>query len=142
MKNGLSFLGAGVLSLALFAASASAQGLSGPSSSAADLQPGDGLTDPQFRSDFPRSVLPGWYAWKDRLAENGLSFNLDYLTLSQTSNSEVGAGEASSGIARLYGTWKATETGSLTFKIEDRHAFTDVARSTVSATGHFTRRSL
>ncbi len=34
-------------------------GLAGPSSVAADLQPGDGLTDPQFRSDFPRNVAPG-----------------------------------------------------------------------------------
>ncbi len=30
-----------------------AQGLGGPSSVEAELEPGDGLTDPQFRSDFP-----------------------------------------------------------------------------------------
>ncbi|MEP1929888.1 MAG: hypothetical protein ABJJ37_01250, partial [Roseibium sp.] len=57
-----------------------AQGLSGPSSVQADLEPGDGLTDPQFRSDFPRNIAPGWFAWKDGLADNGFSFNLDYIS--------------------------------------------------------------
>ena len=104
-----------------------AQGLGGPSSVQADLQPGDGLTDPQFRSDFPRSVAPGYFAWKDGLAEKGLSFNFDYLALGQTSNADMGEGDASGGIFRFYGNWKATENGSLTFKIEDRHAYGDVA---------------
>ncbi|KUJ76668.1 carbohydrate porin [Ruegeria profundi] len=106
---------------------ASAQGLSGPSSVEADLQPGDGLTDPQYRSDFPRNIAPGWFGWKDRLAEGGFRFNIDYLALGQTTNSDLGTGEAASGIARFYGTWQATERGSLTFKIEDRHSYTDVA---------------
>ena len=38
-------------------------GLPGPSSVEADLTPGDGLTDPQFRSDFPRNIAPGWFEW-------------------------------------------------------------------------------
>lgn len=104
-----------------------AQGLSGPSSVAADLEPGDGLTDPQFRSDFPRRAAPGWFAWKEDLAQRGFSFNLDYLALGQSTNADIGQAEAASGIARLYGSWKATETGTLTFKIENRHAYTDVA---------------
>ena len=102
-------------------------GLSGPSSVAADLTPGDGLTDPQYRSDFPRNIAPAWFAWKDDLAENGLRFNFEYLMLGQHSNADLGTGEAASGFARFYGTWQATVNGSLTFKIEDRHAFTDVA---------------
>ncbi len=104
-----------------------AQGLGGPSSVQADLQPGDGLTDPQFRSVFPRNLAPGYFAWKDGLAEKGFSFNFDYLALGQTSNADMGEGDASSGIFRFYGNWKATENGSLTFKIEDRHGFGDVA---------------
>lgn len=103
------------------------QGLSGPSSVEADLTPGDGLTDPRFRSDFPRNIAPGWFAWKDGLAENGFRFNIDYLTLGQSSNSNIGAGEAASGIFRFYGNWQATETGSFTFKVEHRHAYTAVA---------------
>ncbi|WP_282169705.1 carbohydrate porin [Ruegeria atlantica] len=114
------------LSIAI-AGAASAQGLSGPSSVEADLKPGDGLTDPQYRSDFPRNFAPGWFQWKDRLAEGGFRFNVDYLALGQTTNANLGEGEASSGIARFYGSWQATERGSLTFKIEDRHSYTNVA---------------
>ncbi|WP_170546390.1 carbohydrate porin [Ruegeria arenilitoris] len=109
------------------AGSVSAQGLSGPSSVQADLEPGDGLTDPQYRSDFPRNIAPGWFRWKDRLADSGFRFNIDYLALGQTTNSDLGTGEAASGIVRFYGSWQATERGSLTFKIEDRHSYTDVA---------------
>ncbi len=117
---------AATLSIAV-AGAASAQGLSGPSSVEADLTPGDGLTDPQYRSDFPRKIAPGWFGWKDRLAEGGFRFNIDYLALGQTTNADLGTGEAASGIARFYGSWQATERGSLTFKIEDRHSYTDVA---------------
>jgi porin len=107
------------------AGSASAQqgGLSGPSSVRANLAPGDGFTDPQFRSDFPRNIAPGWYNWKDGLAEKGFRFNLDYFALGMRSNSDIGAGKASGGVARFYGSWQATESGSLTFKIENRHAY-------------------
>lgn len=105
-----------------------AKGLGGPSSVQADLEPGDGLTDPQFRSDFPRNIAPDWFAWKDRLAaKHALKFNLDYLALGQTSSADLGTGEAASGIVRFYGNWQATERGSLTFKLEHRHAYTDVA---------------
>lgn len=102
-------------------------GLAGPSSAQADLKPGDGLTDPQFRSDFPRNVLPEWFEWKDQLADKGLRFNIDYLFLAQASNSNIGPDSARGGILRFYGAWQATDHGSLTFKIEDRHAFGSVA---------------
>lgn len=113
--------------VALLPEPTAAEGLSGPSSVAADLQPGDGLTDPQFRSDFPRNITPGWHNWKDGLAEKGFKFNLDYLSLSQWSNADLGEGEASGGIFRFYGNWQATDRGSLTFKIEDRHRYGSVA---------------
>ncbi len=106
---------------------ATADELSGPSSTAADLEPGDGLTDPQFRSDFPQSFVPGWFAWKDGLAEQGFKFNLDYLALGQSSSSDLGEGDAAGGILRLYGTWQATKTGALTFKVEHRHRYGAVA---------------
>ena len=113
--------------MSALAGPAVAQGLGGPSSVQADLEPGDGLTDPQFRSDFPRNIAPGYYRWKDELAKNGFSFNIDYLALGMTSDSDLGEGDSSGGILRFYGNWKATENGSLTFKIEDRHAYGDVA---------------
>lgn len=105
----------------------SQQGLSGPSSTAADLEPGDGLTDPQYRSDFPNSALPSWVAWKDELANKGFKFNIDYLSLGQWSNADADPDRASGGIARFYGSWQATDTGSLTFKVEHRHAYGSVA---------------
>lgn len=102
-------------------------GLSGPSSVSADLSQGDGLTDPQFRSDFPNGIAPGWFAWKEKLAEDGFKFNLDYLSLGQWSNSSFGEDEAGGGIARFYGVWQATAQGSLTFKLENRHAYGAIA---------------
>jgi porin len=116
----MAFLTAGALS-------AQERGLSGPSSVAAELEPGDGLTDPQLRSDFPRNVAPGWFAWKDGLAENGFKFNFDYLALSQWSDLNATEDHAAGGMFRFYGNWAATENGSLTFKLEHRHAYTDVA---------------
>ncbi|PSL21580.1 carbohydrate porin [Shimia abyssi] len=121
MKTRLcAFLGM-VLCAASGGAWAQSGGLNGPSSVAADLAPGDGLTDPQFRSDFPQNVVPGWFAWKDGLAGNGFKFNLDYLSLGLSSDGSTG--DAAGGIARLYGSWQATENGSLTFKIENRHGY-------------------
>lgn len=104
-----------------------ASGLGGPSSVQADLQPGDGLTDPQYRSDFPRSLLPAWFSFKDRLADQGVRFQADYLTLGQWANASQGPARAGGGIARLYGTWAAIENGSLTFKVEHRHRYGRVA---------------
>ena len=51
-------------------ADADTQGLPGPLLQAG-LQPGDVMTDLQFRSDFPCNVSPAWFDWKDGLAENG-----------------------------------------------------------------------
>ena len=104
-----------------------AQGLSGPSSAVADLAPGDGLTDPQFRSDFPRNVLPEFYACKDDLAERGLKLSFDYFALGQWSNADLGEGQAGGGIARFFGSWQATEQGTLVFKLENRHRYGAVA---------------
>ncbi len=119
-------IAAGIV-ISLLPISTFAQGLSGPSSTIADLEPGDGLTDPQYRSDFPRNVAPAWFAWKEGLSERGFRFNIDYLSLGQNSSSNLGVGDAGGGIARFYGNWQATEQGSLTFKLEHRHAYGTVA---------------
>lgn len=126
-RAGTFVAGMSLLALTPVQPSAQAGGLSGPSSVAAELEPGDGLTDPQFRSDFPRDVLPGWFAWKDGLAGDGFRFNVDYLALGQSSGANIGTGEAGGGIARFYGAWQATERGALTFKVESRHRYGAVA---------------
>lgn len=100
--------------------------LAGPSSVEADLD-GDGLTDPQPRTNFPRNVAPGFYAWQDRLATDGFRFNLDYFALGQRSDSTLGTGDASGGVLRFYGNWQAAENGSLTFKVENRQAYGEIA---------------
>jgi hypothetical protein len=99
-------------------------GLGGPSSVRADLEPGDGLTDPQFRSTHIQNAFADWFAWKDRLAkEHNFNFSLDYLSLGQWSSSDLGVGSAGGGITRFYGAWAPTPNGSLTFKIENRQAY-------------------
>ncbi|MCR9089408.1 MAG: carbohydrate porin [Rhodobacteraceae bacterium] len=118
------------LLLLMFATALPAQeaGLSGPSSVAADFVLGDGVTDPQFRSDFPRGALPGLYAWRDGLTEKGLSFGADYLALGQWSDNDAGADRAAGGIARVFGTIGAGGPSSVTFKVENRHTYgTDIA---------------
>ncbi len=103
-------------------------GLGGPSSVRADLSDGDGLTDPQFRSRFPQGLVPQWFALKDRLnASANIDFKIDYLSLGQWSNTDVGQGHAAGGMARIYGTWQAFEHGGLTAKLEHRTAYTSVA---------------
>ncbi len=105
-----------------------APGLGGPSSVRAELTGGDGLTDPQFRSRFLQENLPAWFAFKDALRENAnIDFQIDYLSLGQWSNADVGQGHAAGGIARIYGTWQAFENGGLTAKVEHRTAYTTVA---------------
>jgi len=121
------YLIAFALSLAIdmpaLAQTSGSTGLGGPSSVQGELQPGDGLTDLQFRSTIVQDALPTWFAWKEMLAEEyGLSFKVDYLSLGQWSDADIGEGQAGSGIARLYGSWAPFETGSLTFKVENRHA--------------------
>lgn len=105
-----------------------APGFGGPGSVRAELTGGDGLTDPQFRSRFLQTNLPAWFAFKDALKQNAhIDFKIDYLSLGQWSNADVGQGHAAGGIARIYGTWQAFENGGLTAKLEHRTAYTTVA---------------
>ncbi|MEM8700708.1 MAG: carbohydrate porin [Pseudomonadota bacterium] len=111
-----------------WAETAEKPGLGGPSSVRAELSEGDGLTDPQFRSRFLQTNLPAWFAFKDKLKQNAnIDFKIDYLSLGQWSNTGVGQGHAAGGIARIYGTWQAFETGGLTAKLEHRTSYTTVA---------------
>lgn len=108
-------------------------GFGGPSSVGEELKPGDGLTDPQFRSRFIKEGLTPWIDFKAGLSENyNLNIGLDYQALSQFSTSDLGEGNAAGGIFRAFGSWTpighdSGNTGTLTFKVETRHAYTDVA---------------
>lgn len=71
-------------------------------------------------------------SWRESLAEDGFTFGADYFALGLTSGDGVGGDsvDASSGVARLYGSWhllgKDTQnSGSLVWKVEHRHAYGD-----------------
>ncbi|NOH34832.1 carbohydrate porin [Vibrio chagasii] len=73
-------------------------------------------------------------SWRESLAEDGFTFGADYFALGLTSGDGVGGDsvDASSGVARLYGSWhllgKDTQnSGSLVWKVEHRHAYGDTA---------------
>lgn len=65
---------------------------------------------------------------KDVKKKTGLSFALDYTSLYFGSTSNIGSGEAGSGIFRFYGAWelvgrKSGNTGALVYKLEHRHKY-------------------
>ncbi|MCW2308004.1 carbohydrate porin [Rhodobium gokarnense] len=78
-----------------------------------------------------RNVLQEWEAWKAAVTEKtGLSFGADYTIVGFGANTSLGDRTAVSGIARIYGSWAlfnrgAANTGSIEFKGENRHSFTD-----------------
>jgi len=80
-------------------------------------------------------ALQPWFDWKDSLYERtGVSIGLDYSSIFLTSNNNAGEDDASSGIFRFYGSWEATgrgtkNTGSLVWKVENRHRYGSVAPS-------------
>jgi len=73
----------------------------------------------------------------DQLAEKtGLSFGVDYSTqfFSASGRPAGASGDASGGMARLYGKWELIDrggatSGTLNFKVEHRHSYTDTAPS-------------
>ncbi|MGI9510324.1 MAG: carbohydrate porin, partial [Geminicoccaceae bacterium] len=106
----------------------------GPSSTGADLHDGgDPLTDPQYRSSLVKDVLAPWFDLKAKAADTyRAEFGLDYQALYQHADNDFGDDEASSGQFRVFGGWtpfkdEAGNSGGFTFKVENRHAYTDVA---------------
>ena len=64
----------------------------------------------------------------------GLDFGIDYLSLGLAATDSLGDNTAASGVFRVYGNWELfnrgkENSGSLIFKVEHRHAYTDVAPS-------------
>lgn len=74
-----------------------------------------------------------WSEWKADLKERtGLDFGIDYNVLGYTASSSLGENNTASGALRFFGTWELlnrgqANSGKLVFKLEHRHAFTDVA---------------
>ena len=106
----------------------------GPSSVGAELNEGDGLTDPVYRFDFLQRALSPWFDFKKELKEDhGLSLGLDYQTLLQRVTDSPGEGGATGAVFRGYGSWtmlgrNSNYSGSLVFKVEHRQRLgTDLA---------------
>lgn len=84
--------------------------------------------DADVASRTAEKPLQRWFNFKERLDDKfGLALGLDYTALAQHyTNNAPGKDEAAGGIARLFGTWTlygrdSGNTGSLTFKMENRH---------------------
>lgn len=114
-------------------------------SDAADVNSADSLLGPdavqnQLRDDRADSpdllevdLLEGWRKFKAGVKEDiGLDFGFDYNALGFLATDSLGDNGSASGAFRFYGSWELIErntpnTGSLVFKIENRHSYTDVA---------------
>ncbi|MCK6263526.1 carbohydrate porin [Vibrio sp. ZSDE26] len=73
-------------------------------------------------------------SWRESLTSDGFTFGADYFALGVSSPNGLGGEsvDASSGVARIYGSWSLVgkdtkNTGSLVWKIEHRHSYTDTA---------------
>ena len=84
---------------------------------------------------FNLNLLQSWEGWKAGIAEStGLSFGGDYLPVGFVATNSLGANTSASGVFRFFGSWALlnrgkANTGSLEFKIEHRHAYTDITPS-------------
>jgi porin len=88
-------------------------------------------------SFFERPMLPGFTNWKERTQEeHGLTTGFDYSAVSLSASDSLGDDRAAGGMLRVYGSWDivgkdpdSNSTGALVYKVENRHAYTDIAPS-------------
>jgi len=82
-------------------------------------------------------LLSPLHEWKKGVAERtGFNWSLDYSALYMSVSGSPGENHAGSGIVRLYGYWDLvnrgeTNKGSLNWKVENRHGYSDVPPSTL-----------
>ncbi len=80
-------------------------------------------------------LLAPIHDWKNGVAEKtGFNWSLDYTSLFMGVNGNPGEDNAGGGIVRFYGYWDLVDRGgsnkgSLNWKVENRHSYTDVAPS-------------
>ncbi len=84
---------------------------------------------------FNLNLLEPWEKWKARVADStGLTFGGDYLPVGFVATNSLGDDGSASGVFRFFGSWALVNrgkanTGSIEFKIEHRHAYTDITPS-------------
>jgi porin len=86
---------------------------------------------------FETELFKPYLEWKESLREKeGLSLGTDYTSVFLTANDTLPdrSDDASSGMFRFFGTWEllgrgTDDTGTLSFKFDHRHSFSDTAPS-------------
>ena len=81
------------------------------------------------------TLFERWFEWKDGLTgEHGFSFSVDYSAVGLGADSSLGDDRSAGGMIRFFGSWDLVgrgtkNTGAFVWKVEHRHAYTDVAPS-------------
>ena len=112
--------------------SSRANKLSGPNSVSAQI-----AKDKEAKALFETSALDSYYDWKERIdADYGFSISADYTAVYLGASSALPDSDkdASSGMVRIFGDWELVNrgeknSGSLVYKVEHRHKYTDVPPS-------------
>jgi len=79
------------------------------------------------------TLFERWFEWKDGLTEkHGFSFSVDYSSAFLGATESPGDDRASGGMVRFFGAWDLVgrgtkNTGTFVWKVEHRHAYTDVS---------------
>ena len=106
----------------------------GPSSAEAQIEIDNQEKTAPFRYEGFTDLLQPYFNWKDSVSkEHGLNLAGDYNFHYQAANKSQGEDDAAGGIIRLYGRWQPVPRGSLVFKIENRHKYTDIAPQQLSS---------
>jgi porin len=95
---------------------------------------GPDAVENQLRSDreVEKSLLHRYYDWKGRLDErHGLTFSIDYSSVYLGADDSPAEDDSASGMVRFFGAWQLVgrgqkTNGALVWKVEHRHAYTDV----------------
>lgn len=91
--------------------------------------------DREEKPDLAGTTDESWNARKAGIKDStGLDFGVDYNAQGVAATESPGANSVAAGAFRLFGTWDLVDrdgpdTGSLVFKLENRHNFTDVSPS-------------
>jgi len=91
----------------------------------------DRVANPLYES----RLLAPLHEWKKGVAERtGFNWSLDYSALYMSVSGSPGEDHAASGMVRFYGYWDLVNRGgpnkgSLNWKVENRHSYTDIAPS-------------
>jgi porin len=104
----------------------------GPSATGAELKAENA---PAKTGDIIKDLIPGWFAKKEQMMqEHGFAYGINYSTLYMKASDAVGEDNAWGGMLQLPASWtvmnnkKANSTGTIVFKLENRHKIsTDLA---------------